>query len=75
MNRLKMERMRIGMAVIGLAFAALAFRPAEAQQGLCLAVDFGGAGTSQSVFPLTFFCFHRLLASESFSTRLTNYLQ
>ena len=32
MNRLKMKRMRIGMAVIGLAFAALAFRPAEAQQ-------------------------------------------
>ena len=32
MNRLKMERMRIGMAVIGLAFAVLAFRPAEAQQ-------------------------------------------
>ena len=31
MNRLKMERMRIGMAVIGLAFAALAFRPAAAQ--------------------------------------------
>ena len=32
MNRLKIERMRIGMAVIGLAFAALAFRPAAAQQ-------------------------------------------
>ena len=31
MNGLIMERMRIGMAVIGLAFAALAFRPATAQ--------------------------------------------
>ena len=31
MNRLRMERMRIGMVVIGLAFGALAFRPATAQ--------------------------------------------